>query len=390
MSKQTGVFIVGIGQTEVGELWDLSLRDLSTRALRAAMQDAAGLQPQAVYVGNMLAASASRQANLGALVCEYAGLSRKAEGLTAEVAEASGGVALQLAFHAIRSGFVDVVAVVGVEKATDVVGSLYDEYLARSLDADYEASEGLTLSSQSALLMQRYLFENQFPREALAGFPMIAHSNAVNNPHAMFRKSISEKLYNSAPTIADPLNLFDVAPPADGAAALILTRADLIPKGIKHTPVEVLSSSLITGRLAVHDRKDPLFFESAAVSAQQACSKAGINIAALDFFEYSDITTLHAVLSLEAAGFAPRGQGWKLASDGSLTLQGSLPVATMGGHKARGFPLGAAGVYQAVEAALQLRGEAGPNQVKHAKTGMIQSLAGTASAAVTHILKTAD
>ena len=106
----------------------------------------------------------------------------------------------------------------------------------------------------------------------------------------------------------------------------------------------------------------------------------------LDFFEYSDNTTLHALLSLEAAGFASRRQGWKLASDGSLTLQGSLPVATMGGHKARGFPLGASGVYQVVEACLQLRGEAGANQIPHARFGMTQSLAATASAAATQVL----
>jgi acetyl-CoA C-acetyltransferase len=139
--------------------------------------------------------------------------------------------------------------------------------------------------------------------------------------------------------------------------------------------------------LAIHDRVDPLFFEAAAVSAQKACQKAGVSVADVDFFEYSDNTTLHAILSLEAAGFAPRGEGWKLGSDGSLTREGNLPVATMGGHKARGFPLGAAGVYQVIEAALQLRGEAGDCQIKGVKRGMVQTLGGTASTAVTHILE---
>ncbi len=129
-----------------------------------------------------------------------------------------------------------------------------------------------------------------------------------------------------------------------------------------------------------------LFFEAAAVSVQQALLKAGINLPDVDFFEYSDNTTLHAVLSLEAAGFAPRGEGWKLATSGALTLQGELPVATMGGHKARGFPLGASGVFQVVEACQQLRGEAGLNQIEHARIGMTQSLAATASAAATQIL----
>ncbi len=355
--------------------------------MRSARKDAAGLQPQAVYAGSMLAASASHQANLGALICEVAGLVGQAEGVTAEVAEASGAAALNLAWQAVRSGMVDVAAVVGVEKVTDLVGAGQElELLGASLDADYEASEGLTPAGQAALLLQRYLYENQFPREVLQGFAMIARNNAVNNPNAMFRRALTAVAYNKAPTAAAPLNVFDLAAHADGAAALILTRAELVPKDLPHKAVKLLSSSLIAGRLAVHDRQDPLFFEAAAVSVRQACLKANIPLANIDFFEYSDNSTLHALLSLEAAGFAPRGQAWKLAMDASLTLQGSLPVATMGGHMGRGFPLGASGVYQAVEACLQLRGEAGANQISHARYGMIQSLAGTGSAAVTHIL----
>lgn len=387
MASYPEVVIVGIGQIPVREHWDVSLRELAGRALRSARKDAADLQPQAIYIGSMLAASASHQANLGALVCEVAGLAGQAEGVTAEAAEASGAAALYLAWQAIRSGMVDVAAVVGVEKVTDVVGAGQElNLLGASLDADYEASEGLTPVGQAALLLQRYLYENQFPREVLQGFPIIAHNNAVNNPNAMFGRALTGKTYNQSAAVAAPLNAFDLAAHADGAAALILTRPDLVPKDLPHKPIKLLSSSLISGRLAVHDRRDPLFFEAAAVSVGQACLKANVPLANIDFFEYSDNSTLHALLSLEAAGFAPRGQAWKLATDGSLTLTGSLPVATMGGHMGRGFPLGASGVYQAVEACLQLRGEAGGNQITHARYGMIQSLAGTGAAAVTHIL----
>ncbi|MDD2521384.1 MAG: beta-ketoacyl synthase N-terminal-like domain-containing protein [Anaerolineaceae bacterium] len=387
MEATNDVYIVGIGQTAVGELWDVSLRTLAVRALRAAREDAGGLQPQAIFVGNMLAANASHQSNLGALIAEYAGLAGKAEGFTAEAAEASGGAAIYLAYNAIRSGMVDVAAVVGVEKVTDVVGAgIENRLLSAGLDSDYEASEGLTLTGQTSLLLQRYLYENQFPREALAHFPMIAHSNAVNNPNAMYRRTIEIGTYRNAREDTGAFNQFDIAPNADGAAALILTRQEYLPENLAHTPVRLLGSSLITDRLALHDRPDPLFFEAAAVSVQHALLKAGITLSDLDFFEYSDNTTLHALLSLEAAGFASRGQGWKLASDGSLTLQGSLPVATMGGHKARGFPLGASGVYQVVEASQQLRGEAGANQISHVRFGMTQSLAASASAAATQIL----
>jgi acetyl-CoA C-acetyltransferase len=387
MQTTNDVFIVGIGQTEVGELWDVSLRSLAVRGLKAAREDASGLQPQAIFVGNMLAANASRQANLGALIAEFTGLAGKAEGITAEAAEASGGAAIYLAYNAIRSGIVDVAAVVGVEKVTDVVGAgIENRLLSTGLDSDYEASEGLTLVGQASLLLQRYLHENQFPREALGQFPIIAHSNAINNPNAMYRRAIDLEAYRNAREDTGAFNQFDIAPNADGAAALILTRQEFLAQNPAHAPVRLLSSALITDRLALHDRPDPLFFEAAAVSVQHALLKSGITLSDLDFFEYSDNTTLHALLSLEAAGFARRGQGWQLASDGSLTLKGSLPVATMGGHKARGFPLGASGVYQVVEACQQLRGEAGANQIPHARYGMTQSLAATASAAATQIL----
>ncbi len=379
------VYIAGIGQTHVGELWNLSLRDLGVQAIRAAIKEAGGLQPQAIFVGNMLAASASHQANLGALLCEWAGL-KGAEGTTVEAADASGGAALRMAYTAIRSGMVDVALVIGVEKATDVLDSDIDSLSVRTLDSDYEAAEGLTPIGQAALLMQRYIYENQVDREALAAFPMLAHANAVNNPHAMYRKPLALETYLKAGMLAEPFNLYDIAPLADGAAAVLLARRELIPEGLGHPIVRIAGSSLVTDRLALHDRSDPLFFEAAAVSVQRVCQQAGITPAQADFFEYADITTLHAVLSLEAAGLAPRGEGWRLAADHARWQNQTLPVATLGGHKARGNPLGAAGVYQAVEACLQLRGEAGTAQVPQAHVGMIQSLAGTGSTAVTHIL----
>ncbi len=106
-----------------------------------------------------------------------------------------------------------------------------------------------------------------------------------------------------------------------------------------------------------------------------------------DFFELYDAYSIYAALSLEAAGFAPKGQGWKMAQDGCIALNESLPISTFGGLKARGNPGGATGVYQAVEASLQLRGEAGANQVPEARRGLIQCLSGPASSAATHVLE---
>ena len=99
---------------------------------------------------------------------------------------------------------------------------------------------------------------------------------------------------------------------------------------------------------------------------------------------------LYAALSLEAAGFAARGQGWRLAQDGGITLQGRIPITTLGGSKARGDTGGATGVYQVAEVTLQLQGRAGPSQVEGARIGMAQCLGGSGGTAATHILVRVD
>ena len=380
------VVIAGVGQKEVGEHWEISLRELALMAIEPAVRDAGGLQPQALFVGNMAAPQISRQAHLGALVADFAGLNG-IEAYAVESAGASGGAALRAGYLAVASGQADVVLVVGVEKLTDQLGSTVETALASAVDSDYEAIQGLTPTAQAALLMARYLREYGVPKEAFAGFPLIAHANGAGNPHAMFRKAISLETYQRAGMVSDPLNMFDVAPNGDGAAALVLTRPDLLPAKFPHPLMEIVGSSLVTDTLALHDRPDPLLFQAARLSVERACRMAGITPDQVNLFELYDAYSIFAALSLEAAGYALPGEGWKLAQNGDLSLTGSLPILTMGGLKARGNAGGATGVYQAVEAVLQLRGQAGKNQVPGASIAMLQSLGGPASSAVTHVLK---
>ena len=386
----TDVVIAGIGQTEVGEHWDVSLRELGVDAIQAAVRDSGGLIPQVLFVGNMLAPNLSRQAHMGALLADYAGYSG-IEAVTVEAAGASGGAALRQGYLAIASGMADVALVLGVEKFTDKIGLDVDEALATAFDSDYEAVQGLTFSAQAALMMKRYMHEFNVPADGLAGFPLVAHANGAGNKYAMFQKAIKPETYARAEMVSEPLNMFDVAPNADGAAALVLTRRELLPRGeFSHPLVKIAASVSSSDALALHDRPEPLTFTAAKISVGQALQKAGISLEAIDFFELHDAFSIYAALSLEAAGFAAPGQGWKLASDGSIALKGRIPTATLGGLKARGNPGGATGVYQAVEAALQLRGCAGPNQLNGVMFGMIQSLGGPASTAVTHILQRPD
>lgn len=394
----TDVVIAGIGQTEVGEHWEIGLRELAFTAIQEAVKDSGGLKPQSLFVGNMLAPNLSNQAHLGVLLADYAGL-LGIEAVTVEAAGASGGAALRQGYLAIASGMVDVALVVGVEKFTDKIGSDVDTALATTSDSDFEAVQGMTPTAQAALLMKRYIHEHNVPKDGFAGFALTAHANGANNPCAMFRKAIKPETYAKSEMVSDPLNMFDMAPNADGAAALVVTRRELLPPNYSHRLVKIAGSAASSDTLALHDRKDILFFDTAHLSAGKAMKQAGVLLDNIDLFEYHDVYSIYAALQLEAVGFAVRGEGWKLAAEGRIGLSPTpgdvdsgrhIPCATLGGMKARGFAGGAAGVYQAVEAAIQLRGQAGANQIPEAKTALIQSLGGPASTAVSHILQSLD
>jgi acetyl-CoA C-acetyltransferase len=149
----------------------------------------------------------------------------------------------------------------------------------------------------------------------------------------------------------------------------------------------IAASASSTDTIAIHDRAEPLFLSAAYKSAQEAYRQAGVGPDEIDIFELHDAFTIMSALSLEACGFAERGQGPRLGLDGSITPKGRIPIMTRGGLKARGHPVGATGVYQVVEVVQQLRGECGETQVPEARIGMAQNIGGSGATIVTHILK---
>lgn len=379
------VSIIGIGQTPVGEHWDTDLRSLGIEAVRTAMEDGGVKQVDALYVGSAYGATVSSQSQIGPLIADYAGL-RGVEAFTIEAGDASGGAALRTGYLAVASGAVEMAVVLGVEKSTDTVGA--ERVFARSvsLDTDYELVHGATLPALAALLMRRYMFEYGVELSAFENFSINAHANGAKNPNAMYRNLLKPGGFARAPMIADPVTLFDGAPDADGAAAVILTSAeraaDLVPQ-----PIHIAASAAATDTLTLHDRADLLDFEAVRLSFDKAIAQAGITRDELDLFELHDAFTIISTLTLEAAGFAARGEGWRIAADQKIGLSADLPLSTFGGLKSRGNPVGATGIYQAVEATLQLRGAAGSNQVPEARVAMIQNMGGLGSTVITHILK---
>ncbi len=380
------VAVVGIGQVPVGEHWDRSLVELAGEAVRSALEDAGIERVDSLYVGNMLSAIGDApQMNLAAQIADWCGL-RGIEATKVEAACGSGGAAFRAGVLAVASGLVERVVVAGVEKMTHTPGPLTTAALATAADADYEVAHGPSFVALNALLMRRYMHEYGWHHEHFAPFSLNAHANGARNPFARLQQPISEAEYLRARMICDPINLLDSSPIGDGAAAVVLVpAAQGAPANGRR--IVVAGSGLATDTMAIHDRRRPLWLSAAERSARQAYEQAGIGPEQIDFFELHDAFSIMAALSLEACGFAAPGQGPRLALEGTIFPDGRLPIATHGGLKARGHPVGASGVYQIVEAVRQLRGEAGANQIESPRLGMTQSVGGSGATIVTHILR---
>jgi acetyl-CoA C-acetyltransferase len=380
------VAILGIGQTPVSEHWDKSLLVLAGEAVFATLEDAGRESAGAIYVGNMLSGLLEKQEQLGALITDWVGTTRGMEAFKIEAACGSGAAAFRMALMAVASGEIDSAVAVGVEKMTDSLPKATTSALATAADADWEVVHGLSFVAINALVMQRYMHEYGWKNEDFAHFSINSHANATHNPNARLKFPISLDAYKKAQMISDPINLLDASPIGDGAAAVLLVPADKVPADVSRPKITVLGSGAATSSIAVHDRRDPLWLRAAELSAQQAYQQAGVRPEDIDFFELHDAFSIMAALSLEASGFAERGQGPRLALNGEIKIGGRIPITTRGGLKARGHPVGATGMYQIVEVVEQLRGQCGSTQVEDAKIGMAQNIGGSGATILTHIL----
>ncbi|MBI4168990.1 MAG: thiolase domain-containing protein [Acidobacteria bacterium] len=379
------VGIIGIGQTAVAEHWDRSIEDLAVEAITEARRDAGTDRADALFVGNMLSGELAGQENLATAIADAAAL-LPIEALKIEAACASGGAALRAAWLAVASGAHDYALVVGVEKMTDHLTDGVTAALATAADADYEAGFGISFVALTALLMRRYMHDHAARREDFAAFSINSHRNAALNPRALYRQPITVADFIASPVVADPINVLDSAGICDGAAALLICPAAEAGRA-RRTPVRIAASACATDTLGLAERADPLVWQAVAGSARLAYDRAKVGPKDIDLFEVHDAFSIVSVLTLEACGFADRGSALRLAAEGRIALEGDIPICTLGGLKGRGHPVGASGVYQIVEVVQQLRGEAGPAQVKGARVGMAQSVGGSGSVSVTHILR---
>ena len=380
------VAILGIGQTKIDEHWDLSLREIGGNAAFAAMQDAGMEKVDSLFVGNMLSPLVSGQNQLGAFFSDWVGLWGQ-ESVKVEAACASGAAALRAGLMAVASGDIESALVVGVEKMTDKAGHDVTAALATAADADYEVEQGVSFVGINALVMRRYMHEYGWKHADFAPFSINAHANAMHNPYARLHQKINVDQFEKSAMVATPVNLLDASPIGDGAAAVVIVPAEKVVSLNGKPRITIAGSASATDSIAVHSRKDPLFLSAAYLSARRAYEMAHVTPEDIDVFELHDAFSIMSALSLEACGFAERGQGVRLGLENEICSTGRVPICTRGGLKARGHPVGATGMYQIVEVVQQLRGECNGTQVAGARVGMAQNIGGSGATILTHILK---
>jgi len=378
------VFVGGAAVTRVGEHWGKSFVDLAIE-VGFNVLDGMGISPDILIVGNALSGVSSKQEHLATLIADRLEL----QGIPAykvEAASASGGVAVFNAFNLVKGGLCDAALVVGVEKIHDLEPEMIPESISMGEYADYVLFFGAGGSVIAALVTRLYMEKYGVTRDELSAFPALAHRNAVNSPHAQYRRALTIEAVSNSPLISDPLRLLDTAPVSDGAAAALLVSED-VASSLRGDLVELLSARVSTNKLNICERGDLLELTASRKAAELALSEAGVSIMDVDVAEIHDEFSSIAALSVEALGFSKKGEGAKDAYRGKFNLDREVPLLTFGGLKARGNPIGATGVYQLAEVFMQLKRLAGPNQVKDARVGLIHNMGGVDSTAVVCVLR---
>ncbi|MCW6158013.1 MAG: thiolase domain-containing protein [Thermoplasmatales archaeon] len=379
------VYILGVGTTKFGELWDLSLRELASEAGLKAIMDA-GIYAEdvdALYGANTSGGQFVDQEQIAALIADYSGISDlNIPSIRVEAGSASGGAALMQAYLAVKSGQLNTVVVGGVEKMTDVPSEVATEIIGGSLDAEWETFFGATECSIAAMIARRHEFEGKAKRENYAVFPVISHKHASMNDTSHFKNIIKiEDVINASP-VAEPLTVFDNAPISDGASALVIS-ADLKKINNASHPIKIKSSSAANDFLSVHDRKSVDSFRAVKKSSDSALSLAGLDIGKIDALEIHDSYSIAALIQLEEI---LGKDAIKMTEGNDFYFNSSRPLNVSGGLKAHGNPLGTSGLYQAVEATVQLRGKAGQRQVKDPRNFLIHNMGGLGTTSVSTVI----
>jgi len=379
------VAVIGVGMNKWGELWEKSLREIFVEAALLALDDAGVDKIDSLYVGSMSSGLFVGQEHLASLLADYLGQA-PVPAVRVESACASGGLALRMGFIEVASGMSDIVLVGGVEKMTDVNGHEATYALGTAADQEYECYHGVTFPGLYALIARAHMEKYGTTREQLAMVAVKNHANGSLNPLAQYPFKITVDAVLHSVLVADPLRVLDCSPITDGAAAVVLCPLDLARK-LKKPLIKISGSGQATDSIALSSRQDITWIESTHQAAKRAYAMAGKKPEDIQVVEVHDCFTIAEICVIEALGLVEKGKGGRAVEEGLTSLQGKIPVNTSGGLKAKGHPVGATGVAQAIEIIKQLREDAGPRQIKGARVGLTQNMGGSGGSTVVHIFE---
>ena len=372
------VLVTGVGIHPFGRFADKSVTDMGVDAVRAALAEAGTRPFQAAFCATAYGGVASGHKVLGAL------------GLTGvpivdvEAGCASGGAALMLAAGAIRAGMYDTVLVFGLEKMPKGI-------IRSSFFEPWREQAGFAATpSYFALRAQRLMRESGVTKDDLARIVVKNRANGVNNPDAMFQKPTTVEEVLASRVVCEPLHLFMLCSPNEGAAAVVVQRRDRTGSAGEPAPVRVraavlrshLPGSVLGEATPMSGIDDSAIPPPSTIAARQAYEEAGVAPDDLDVVECQDTDAARELLAYEELGLCARGDAAKLVADGATAMTGRLPVNPSGGLLSKGEPLGASALGQVVELTRQLRGRAGERQVAGAKVGLAHTVGRGANAAV--------
>jgi acetyl-CoA acetyltransferase len=364
------VYIAGVGIHPFGRFETKTVTDMGVAAVRMALTDAGRTPFQAAYCGTVYSGVAAGHKVLTAL-----GLTGMPI-MNVEAGCASGAAALGLGVGTIASGRYDCVLIFGMEKMPKGI-------IRSSFFEPWREQGGLAVTpAYFALRARRLMRDSAVTVEHLAQVSVKNHKNGVHNPYAMFRKQLTLDAVLASPMVCDPLRLYMLCSPNEGAAAVVLSATP--------SPVRVnaatLRSHLPGNVLGEHTPLSGLVDDNVAgpteLAAQEAYEAAGIGPEDIDVVELQDTDAARELLSYEELGLCPKGASGQWIAEGRTEMTGELPVNPSGGLLSKGEPLGASGLGQVVELFWQLRNEAGPRQVANAKVALAHTVGRGANASV--------
>lgn len=375
------VEIAGVGMHPFGRFEGRTGTDLAVSAVIDALADAGsdGRRIGVAFCGTAYGGVAAGHRILGRLALTGIPI------IDVEAGCASGGAALRLGAAAVASGEVDEALVVGVEQMPKGV-------IRSSFFEPWQETAGLTPAPAFfALRAQRLCREADLTKEHLAQVVVKNRAHGAANPDAMFRAEVTVEQVLASRVVCEPLHLWMLCSPNEGAAAVVLRRATPRLSGVRRDGVTLAAVSLrshLPGNVLGEDSPlagidDTDITPPTTLAARDAYDEAGIGPEDLDVVECQDTDASRELLSWAELGLCDPGDQARLLADRVVHLGGALPVNPSGGLLSKGEPLGASALGQVVELVRQLRGQCGPRQVEGARVGLAHVIGRGANACVT-------